>query len=200
MNEQKIVGILLAAGMGRRFDASGVKNKLLQIVGNGQNLAQSAASHLSQAVSGVIAVVNASSHGSTLSTALQASGCRVVVCPNASAGMARSLVFGLTQLPFDCEGVVIALADMPSLHPETIVAVVNGLRAGAEIVVPTYAGKRGHPVGFARCHFAELMRLQGDQGARSLLQQYPVQELAVNDPGVLHDIDTPDDLGRSAGN
>jgi molybdenum cofactor cytidylyltransferase len=85
---------------------------------------------------------------------------------------------------------------MPSLRPDSILAVANALRAGAEIVVPTYASKRGHPVGFAQCHFAELMHLRGDQGARSLLQKYTVYELALDDPGILQDIDTPDDLGR----
>jgi molybdenum cofactor cytidylyltransferase len=78
------------------------------------------------------------------------------------------------------------------------------------MVVPVYKGRRGHPVGFdLRRYRGELSTLSADQGARSILRSHPedVLELAVDDPGVLADIDTPEDYrvassscpGRGAG-
>jgi molybdenum cofactor cytidylyltransferase len=55
-------------------------------------------------------------------------------------------------------------------------------------------GRRGNPVGFGRVHLAALLALSGDQGARRLLQSCPVTEVAVADPGIFQDIDTPADL------
>jgi molybdenum cofactor cytidylyltransferase len=59
-----------------------------------------------------------------------------------------------------------------------------------------YQGKRGNPVGFDRRHLPQLLALEGDQGARGILKQYPVQEVDVDDAGILQDIDTPQDLHR----
>ena len=61
------------------------------------------------------------------------------------------------------------------------------------IVVPELDGSAGHPVGFSREFFAELIALQGDRGARSVIDAHPdaVQRVAVDDPGVLTDIDQP---------
>jgi molybdenum cofactor cytidylyltransferase len=56
------------------------------------------------------------------------------------------------------------------------------------------AGRRGNPVGFGRVHLQALLALQGDRGARGLLQSCPVTEVAVDDPGIFRDIDTPADL------
>lgn len=188
------MGILLAAGAGRRFDASGSQNKLLQSLSNGQAVAQAAATNLRDAGMDVIAIVPAVALTSPLSSLLQSTGCQVVGCADAAEGMAHSLVCAMRHLSADVTGVVIALADMPWVRPASIRAVAEALRDGAEIAVASYAGKRGHPVGFAQCHFAELMRLQGDQGARSLLQKYALHTVTFNDPGILLDIDTVEDL------
>lgn len=193
MNQRKIVGILLAAGVGRRFDRNGLQNKLLQRLPDGHTVAQAAAINLLGAGIEVMAVVPASASNSVLSSLLLAAGCQVIECTDAAEGMAHSLVCALRHLPIDTAGIVIALADMPLIRPASIRAVVDALLTGAEIVVPHYAGKRGHPVGFAQCHFAELMGLQGDQGARRLLQTYPSHVLSLDDPGVLQDIDTMED-------
>jgi molybdenum cofactor cytidylyltransferase len=108
--------------------------------------------------------------------------------------MASSLVHGLRQSPADCAGWVIALADMPYVQPESIAAILTALQNGADIAVPVCQGRRGNPVGFSRRYLPQLLALTGDQGARALLNMYPVTEVPVNDPGIFQDIDIPEDL------
>ena len=60
-----------------------------------------------------------------------------------------------------------------------------------------HRGRRGHPVGFAAELFSELVMLKGDEGARRLLARYPTAAVELDDPGVLLDIDTVDDLAAA---
>ncbi|XLZ67968.1 nucleotidyltransferase family protein [Massilia sp. SR12] len=69
-----------------------------------------------------------------------------------------------------------------------------GGAAIAAIAAPVHGGRRGNPVAFGRAHLQALLALEGDQGARSILKNNPVNELAVDDPGILQDIDTPSDI------
>jgi molybdenum cofactor cytidylyltransferase len=70
----------------------------------------------------------------------------------------------------------------------------------ARIVVPEYRGTPGHPVGFGAAHLPALAALTGDRGARAVLQASataPVR-IDVDDPGVLRDVDRPEDLDAPA--
>jgi molybdenum cofactor cytidylyltransferase len=187
------VGILLAAGRGRRFDPLGQRNKLLQILPDGDAVVVASARKLLAVLPGVIAVVPPGDGG--VGALLSSLGCEVVVCPQADSGMAASLVqairFSLSKNP---EAWLVALGDMPHVAPATLRALSDALAAGAPIAAPVMEGRRGNPVGFGRVHLASLLALQGDQGARRLLQTCPVTELPVQDPGIFRDIDTPDDL------
>jgi molybdenum cofactor cytidylyltransferase len=108
--------------------------------------------------------------------------------------MGASLACGVVAAK-DADAWVVALADMPWIAPATIGAVACQLNAGADIVAPTYRGVRGHPVGFARRHYAALAALTTDIGARSLIDcSDRLTLIAVDDPGVTRDVDTPDDL------
>lgn len=190
-----LVGILLCAGKGRRFDPTGISNKLLQTLDSGEAVVVASASYLLAELSHVVAVV--SPGGDHVATALRDLGCEVVVCPEAAMGMAASLVSGI-QHARDADGWIIALGDMPYVQSSTIAALANALESGASIAAPTYVGQRGNPVGFRSTHMAALLALQGDQGARSILSANAVQEVDVGDDGILRDIDTPADLDQSA--
>ena len=181
------VGILLAAGKGRRFDAAGIRNKLLQRLPDGDTVVVQAAKNLQAAIGATLAVVPAGS--AALASNLSASGFAVTECPDAGLGMAASLTHGL-RLSSDAAGWIIALGDMPFVRPDTIRQLAAALSQGADIVVPIHNGVRGNPVGFSRNHLEHLLQLSGDIGARKLLQQYPVTEISVDDPGVGRDIDT----------
>ena len=184
-----IVGILLAAGAATRFRA----NKLLHPLPGGTPIAVSAAQNLRGALERVIAVVRPGVP--ELERALAATGVEMTVCPDAMAGMGHSLAHAIAAAP-DAAGWVVALADMPFVAPETIRRVAAALAEGAALAAPAYRGERGHPVGFAASYRDELVALSGDAGARAILgrDRARMRIVAVDDPGVLRDIDTPEDL------
>lgn len=92
-------------------------------------------------------------------------------------------------------GALVALVD----HPGVTVATLDALTAHAappRIVVPRHRGRRGHPVVFGRDLFREILDTPDADGARPVVRKDPdrVLEVEVDDPRVLLDIDTPDDL------
>ncbi len=186
---QDYVAILLAAGQGTRFGA----DKLLHPLADGIAIAAHAARHLKQAGLDVLAVTRAGD--ARLRKLLEDEGCRLTVCAEAALGMGHSLAHGVEEAR-DANGWIVALADMPSVMPATIVRIVDALRAGAMIAAPVYQGKRGHPVAFAHSCGAALARLTGDAGARALLESKrdAVVLLECDDPGVLYDVDRKADL------
>jgi molybdenum cofactor cytidylyltransferase len=194
--EPGLTGILLAAGRGARFDPSGGQNKLMQPLAGGELVAAAAAKHMLAVLPDVVAVVRPGAVA--VESQLRSAGCDVTQCPNADQGMGVSLVHALSRRG-DASGWIIALADMPHVQPATIQALAEALRQGADIAVPTYRKQRGNPVAFSRSHLAQLLQLSGDRGARSLLLEFPVTEIAVDDAGILRDIDTPADLSASTG-
>jgi molybdenum cofactor cytidylyltransferase len=82
---------------------------------------------------------------------------------------------------------------MPKIGPATLLAVVAGM-AQRPVAFAQYRGRRGHPVGFSAELLADLLQLTGDVGAQRLLARYPTHAVVVDDPGVLVDVDTRDDL------
>jgi molybdenum cofactor cytidylyltransferase len=190
------VGILLAAGKGMRFDPTGTQDKLMQPLANGDAVAVAAARSLLAAVPSVLAVVRPRAAG--LATSLQAIGCEVIECPSADQGMGASLIHALMHAR-DAAGWIIALADMLYVQAATSIALIDAIRHGANIAVPTCDGLRGNPVAFSSVHLPSLLRLYGDQGARRLLTAYPVTEIAVDDAGIFRDVDTVLDLAPMPG-
>lgn len=190
----QVVGILLAAGKGTRFDPTGAANKLMQPLANGDVVVAAAAKNLLAAMPQVLAVVR---HGNgRLATCLRDLGCDVTECPTAEHGMAASIVHAVSRVP-DAHGWVIALGDMPYVKSATSMALAEAIQHGADIAVPMHQGRRGNPVAFSRAHLRRLLGLSGDRGARDLLHNFPVIELAVDDPGIHRDIDVMADLKHS---
>lgn len=182
-------GILLAAGASARFGS----DKLLHRLEGGRPIAAAALAHLRAALPHVIAVVRPGTAG--LQNLLSEGGATVILCADADKGMATSLATAIAASG-EVAGWVIALADMPYIRPASIEKVAAALAAGAAIAAPAYRGTRGHPVGLAARFRSELLALQGDRGARALLEQNArlIQLIEVDDPGVCRDIDTPADL------
>ena len=190
-----VVGILLAAGRGRRFDPLGQRNKLLQALpeAGGEPVVAASARKLLAVLDTVIAVVPPDDGG--VGALLSSIGCELTVCPDADSGMAASLVHAIRHsLPHAPAAWLVALGDMPHVAPATLRALREALAAGAPIAAPVMGERRGNPVGFGRVHLPALLALEGEQGARSLLQSCPVTGVPVNDPGIFRDIDTPADL------
>lgn len=189
-----MIGILLAAGFSRRF---GAEDKLLQRLTDGRCIAEAAAQNLINAIPLSIAVVRMENE--ELAIRLQALGLNVVCCNAQQTGMGDSLAIAVRHAAAFAEsgtGLVVALADMPYIRPDTISTITEALQAGAAIAAPTYQNQRGHPVGFSAQFCSELELLTGDEGARSILKRHAHQFtlLECDDPGILQDIDTPEDL------
>lgn len=184
-----IVGLLLAAGHGRRFGG----DKLLQPLADGTPVAVAAARALKAACADSIAVLRPEQDA--LAALLEAEGLRVVRCAAARSGMGYSLAAGVAASR-DARGWLVALADMPCIRVATLQAVAELIRGGAALAAPSYAGRRGHPVGFAARWRDALLALEGDEGARAILEQsrFLLHVLETDDPGVLQDVDSPADL------
>jgi molybdenum cofactor cytidylyltransferase len=186
------VGILLAAGRGRRFDPSGTRNKLLAPLAGGEPVVAASARTLLAVLPTVIAVV-APGDGA-VAQVLRSLGCEVTVCAQADEGMAYSLAHAVRQSLPAAQSWLIALGDMPHVRESTIRALSDAVAAGAAIAAPVHGGRRGNPVAFGATCLPDLLALEGDVGARRLLECHPVTEVEVDDPGIFQDIDQPSDL------
>jgi molybdenum cofactor cytidylyltransferase len=189
MTDRPIVGVLLAAGRSVRFGG----DKLLVAIEDGAPIGVAALKNLAAAVDSVLAVVRPGD--AALAAALGAQGARVTECPDAARGMGESLAWGVRGTPAAAAW-LIALADMPWVRPATIGRVVDALRRGASIAAPSWQGRQGHPVGFAACHYSELIALSGDIGARPIIERHGLVLVDAEDAGVVRDVDAPQDLVR----
>lgn len=132
------------------------------------------------------------------------SGARIVLAPNATPDMRHSVALLLETISRDCaphDGDAWLLA--PADHPTLNVAVVQSLRAAwlggrGPILVPTYGGRRGHPTLFSWEFAARVRDIPMDRGLDWLLERYAasVEELPLDRPEVLFDLDTPADYER----
>lgn len=133
-----------------------------------------------------------------LAALLESSGCEVLATDRTARGMGASLAAAIAASA-SADGWIVALGDMPSIRPSTIARVAEALAEGAAIAAPFDAsGRRGHPVGFSKSLRGELLALDGDVGARTVLESHAASlvHVTVDDPGIFVDIDTADDLRR----
>lgn len=121
---------------------------------------------------------------------------KLVQHPLTAQGMGHSLAAGAERLlaESNADAVAIFLADMPSIHQDSLETLIAHSSANT-IVLPSYQGKRGHPVLFGRDFWPQLATLSGDAGAKPVLEQNPeaVHIVELDDPGVLQDVDTQED-------
>ena len=120
-----------------------------------------------------------------------------VLVPDAAEGMSASLRRGVGHLPAGMQAVLILPADMPDIESEDILSVIKAFRAFPKATLQQGTaedGTPGHPVLFPADCFAALMRLTGDEGARTVLQANRHRLRFVPLPGrrALVDLDTPE--------
>lgn len=184
-------GILLAAGNGRRFDPSGLTDKLLQPLDDGRPVLWHSAFNLCSALGGCIAVIRPGQDARR--AILESAGCSVLVARAAEAGMGETIAAAVRETA-QAQGWLIALGDMPWVPPALIRRVARAVVTPASVAAPWHAGNRGHPVAFGADWYAALTGLKGDAGARDVLQQASIDRVEPAPAGVLRDVDVPGDL------
>ena len=186
-----ILGVLLAAGSGSRFDDG---HKLLADLDSTPVVAHAAESLFESAVDEVVAIVG--HRGEAVATALEPLGIECVRNPDFGVGQSTSVRVGVAAArDRDANAVLFALGDAPCVRAKTVDALIEAYReSDAAILVPTHEGERGNPVLFDRQYFDALASASGDVGGRRLFETNPVQNVAVDDPGIHLDVDTRSDL------
>ena len=185
--------LLLCGGLSTRFGS----NKLLAML-DGEPLVARSARNLIAGAGSALAVIPTGSE--ELHRVLDDAGCTVIESPDCARGMGASLASGVAASA-TADGWIVALGDMPFVKPLTIATVLDKIEKGAIIAAPVYQGVRGHPVGFARSLKAELLALDGDEGARSVVAAHrdALETIIVTDPGVNADVDVAADLVNRGG-
>jgi len=125
---------------------------------------------------------------------------RVVFNADYEQGMSTSVKTGIRALPADVDGAALFLVDHPLIDRETIDALVSHAAPG-RIIVPVFAGRRGHPVIVASELFEEILDLPPDQGLNKVVKRNRdrVVEVIVGNAGILRDIDTPEQFAKLLG-
>lgn len=108
-------------------------------------------------------------------------------------GMLSSVQAGVRALPPGTTAFLIWPVDQPLVRGDTVDRIIAAWKEGhAPVVIPVYAGKRGHPTLFSAKLSNEMLRAPDDEGARAVVRAHAktLVEVEVDDPGILTDIDT----------
>ncbi len=189
-----VSAILLGAGESKRMGG----DKLTFPWGRKTVFEHSVETLLRSKVSEVITVIRDSKR--TVVGHIKDRKLKVEINPYYKRGMSTSIRRGLRAIDPGSQGILIALGDQPLVETRTINALIHAFVQGrGSIVVPSFRGKRGHPVIFHRRYLKELSKLKGDMGGRSIIEKYPEEVcwVRVKSAGVTKDIDTREDYERA---
>jgi molybdenum cofactor cytidylyltransferase len=187
-DEGPIAAIVLAAGRASRMGS----NKLVAELDGEPIVRRTVRAVLGSRARPVVVVTG--HEAGAVAGALAGLDVRFAHNPDFADGMSTSLRVGLAAAGA-VDAALICLGDMPRLRAAHFDTVIDAFRAGdpAAIVVPTFDRKRGNPVLWPRRYFAEIAALSGDVGARALIDRHAdhVRLVAIDDPAILVDVDTP---------
>ena len=180
-------GLVLAAGAGERF---GGPKQIAEL--HGRPLLEHVLMAMeAAAVERTVVVLGA--RADEVRAAVPLHGAEPVVARDWREGMAASLRAGVEALA-DADAVVVALGDQPLVSARAIDRIVTARGHGALAVRATYDGTPGHPVLLERALFDRLRALRGDEGARAVLREVAVRDVACDGLGRPDDIDTRTEL------
>ena len=188
----RITAVVLAAGKSSRMGS----NKLLADLKGKPLLRHSVEALKASSVNNIIVVTG--NEPERVQSALAPLDVTLVHNMNFAEGLSTSLKRGLAAVPAETDAVLVCLGDMPLIDAQTIDRLVAAFNVAEHrtICVPTFEGKRGNPVLWGRQHFIAIDEIEGDQGARLLLDALSdeVVEVEVKTQAVLVDVDTPQAL------
>lgn len=150
----------------------------------------------------VIAPPRDSAGADALIDAAARAGATVVIAEERPADMRASFELGLARLEAGSScpsAVLLAPADSPGIAPALVAQLVRQARVEPDaILIPTYQGKRGHPIVLPWPVALKSRTLPGGVGLNALVALHAPEtvELEVNEAGILDDLDTPEDYQR----
>jgi molybdenum cofactor cytidylyltransferase len=192
MNAPSIAAVVPAAGRAARFGG----RKLLADVGGAPLLQRTLASLLQAGIDRVVLVTR---DGASFDGVPGLDDPRVTTVTNhdPDRGMFSSIQAGLAATAGDAP-VLVLPADMPFVAAATIAAVAAHAITTDAVVIPTHGGQRGHPIALPARLRDGLLGRDPSISLKAALADLdaPIALVAVADPGILHDVDTPADLAR----
>ncbi len=125
-------------------------------------------------------------------------GARHVINPVPESEQIDSLRTALHAVSHDVDVIVVSPIDSPGATPEIIARLIAAVHGGAPVALPTFAGRRGHPLAFAARVIPEFLRGNLPDGARTVVRRFEADLVEIDsaDRSVLLDVDTPADYER----
>jgi CTP:molybdopterin cytidylyltransferase MocA len=134
--------------------------------------------------------------------AVEASGFgRSVLNPRAEEGQLSSLIAGLDAIDRPgVEAALVTLVDVPLIGPDAVrLLLARAAVSAAPVIRAVHQGRHGHPVIFTRSLFEALRRADPALGAKAVVRAAPIEDVETGDPGVIEDVDTPEEYARLFG-
>jgi molybdenum cofactor cytidylyltransferase len=189
-----IAGLILAAG-----ESSRMGTDKATLAYGGRTFLEATVQTLREAEIERIVVV-LGHHAEEIQRHVKIEAAQVVINPDYRSGQTSSLQAGLRSLlADDLEAILLCLVDHPAVSRGTVSRLVTAFRqSGAPVVIPTYQGRRGHPVLIGREVFDGLLELACDAGADSVVRKYrpTTRFVEVEDEGVVMDVDDRESYRR----
>ena len=193
MAAPRIAAVVLAAGLSSRMGS----NKLLSDL-NGRALIKHTVERLQVAAIDEVIVVTGN-QADEVKAALAGHKLRFVHNADYAQGLSTSIKAGIAAVD-GYDAAFVCLGDMPLIEAADLNRMIAAFKAdeGRSLVAPVLGRKLGNPVLWGQEHFADLMALTGDRGARSLIEtrRDQIVEVAVTHDGILLDADTPEALAE----
>ena len=189
--------VLLAAGKSSRMGAG---NKLLADFAGVPLARRTAGRIVNSKVAGTIVVTG--HQANEIKRLVSNLDVKLVENPDYASGLASSLKAGIHALPADVAGALIVLADMPGITTADLDMLIEAFAAsgGKAVVRAAHNGKRGNPALLPRALFGEIENLEGDTGARQVVESSPLEVIDVEiGEAASIDVDTPEALREAGG-
>jgi molybdenum cofactor cytidylyltransferase len=192
-----LAAVILSGGESSRM---GSPKALVQLGPGGQTFLEHLLKITRQPEIGCTRIV-LGAHTAEISKALSLDPDCIVVNPDWKRGQISSIQAAIRSLAAgETEGVMLFLVD----HPLISAALVSELiaqftQSGRPIVLPTFHGKRGHPVIFAERLYSELLAVSLDQGAREVVWAHAkeVLEVSTDEEGIILNLNSPEALRQA---
>lgn len=188
MNE--IWAIILAAGSSTRM-----KRQKLLLPFNGKTIIENVVENVAKVVGSNIMVV-LGSHSEEIKSSIENRNVRFCKNENYLNGMLSSAICGFRALPPEAKAALVFLGDQPQIPPQAANLVIDAWNQSKKgIVMPTFNGRRGHPVLIETRYKSEIEKLDPERGLKTLSEKYKddVFEVECEIPEILRDIDTPEE-------